>query len=396
MNKVIGIDLGTTNSCAAVLEGGEPVVSPSPVGERITPSVVSLTPAGELLVGTPAKRSAIIDAENTVLSIKRFMGRTFHDKARERDGAAAVGSTISSIKRFMGARVFEPSVEEDSRYVPYKVGEGDRREVRVWLGDRAYSPAEESALILRQRKADAEAYLGEVVTQAVITVPAYFNDHQRQATKDAGAIAGLDVLRIVNEPTAAALAYGLHHKGDQMIAVFDLGGGTFDISILELCEGTFEVKAVNGDTHLGGDDIDRRLMEELCRRFQEVEGMDLRDDRMALQRLRDACEKAKVQLSTEDAAEINLPFISLDGRSPKHLVVPLTRTELEALATDAVERAIWRCQQALDDADISSADLDQVVLVGGQTRMPLVRDAARRFFRREPHTDPNPEEVGAI
>ena len=270
MDKVIGIDLGTTNSCVAVLEGGEPIVIPNALGERITPSVVSVDPAGRLLVGTPAKRSAIIDAENTVLSIKRFMGRRFHDGARERDDAVRVGTTISSIKRFMGVKIFEPSVEEDSKYVSYKVDEGERYDVRVWLGDRSYSPPEISAMILRQLKADAEAYLGEEVTQAVITVPAYFNDGQRQATKDAGAIAGLDVLRIVNEPTAAALAYGLHHKGDQLIAVFDLGGGTFDISILELCEGTFEVKAVNGDTHLGGDDIDRRLMEWLCQRFQDA------------------------------------------------------------------------------------------------------------------------------
>jgi molecular chaperone DnaK len=396
MNKVIGIDLGTTNSCVAVLEGGEPIVIPSAFGERITPSVVSVNAAGRLLVGTPAKRSAIIDAENTVLSIKRFMGRKFHDGSRERDDAVRVGTTISSIKRFMGVKIFEPSVEEDSRYVSYKVDEGERYGVRVWLGDRPYSPPEISAMILRQLKADAEVYLGEEVAQAVITVPAYFNDSQRQATKDAGAIAGLDVLRIVNEPTAAALAYGLHHKGDQLIAVFDLGGGTFDISILELCEGTFEVKAVNGDTHLGGDDIDRHLMDWLCRRFEDAEGIDLRKDRMALQRLRDACEKAKTRLSVDEAAEINLPFISLNGASPKHLVASLTRSELESLAADVTERAILRCQQALDDASIGTADLDQVVLVGGQTRMPLVRDSARRFFRREPHTGLNPEEVVAI
>jgi molecular chaperone DnaK len=396
MNKVIGIDLGTTNSCVAVLEGGEPVVIPSAFGERITPSVVSVNPAGQLLVGTPAKRSAIIDAENTVLSIKRFMGRKFHDGTRERDDAARVGTTISSIKRFMGVKIFEPSVEEDSKYVSYKVDEGDRYDIRVWLGDRPYSPPEVSAMILRQLRTDAEAYLGEEVTQAVITVPAYFNDSQRQATKDAGAIAGLDVLRIVNEPTAAALAYGLQHKSDQLIAVFDLGGGTFDISILELCEGTFEVKAVNGDTHLGGDDIDRHLMEWLCQRFQDAEGIDLRKDRMALQRLRDACEKAKMRLSADEATEINLPFISLNGASPKHLVAPLTRSELESLAADVAERAILRCQQALDDAGVGAADLAQVVLVGGQTRMPLVRDSARRFFRREPHTGLNPEEVVAI
>jgi molecular chaperone DnaK len=396
MNKVIGIDLGTTNSCVAVLEGGEPVVIPSAFGEQITPSVVSVNPAGQLLVGTPAKRSAIIDAENTVLSIKRFMGRKFHDGAREQDDAVRVGTTVSSIKRFMGVKIFEPSVEEDSKYVSYKVDEGERYDVRVWLGDRPYSPPEISAMVLRQLKADAEAYLGEEVTQAVITVPAYFNDSQRQATKDAGAIAGLDVLRIVSEPTAAALAYGLHHKGDQLIAVFDLGGGTFDISILELCEGTFEVKAVNGDTHLGGDDIDRHLMEWLCQRFQDSEGIDLRQDRMALQRLRDACEKAKTRLSVDEATEINLPFISPNGASPKHLVVTLNRSELESVAADVVERAILRCQQALDDAGMGTADLDQVVLVGGQTRMPLVRDSVRRLFRREPHTGLNPEEVVAI
>jgi molecular chaperone DnaK len=396
MRKVIGIDLGTTNSCAAVLEGGEPVVIPNAFGERITPSVVSMNPAGQLLVGTPAKRSAIIDAENTVLSIKRLMGRKFHDDAKERDADPAVGSTVSSIKRFMGVKVYEPSVEEDSKYVSYRVDQGESYDVRVWLGGRPYSPPEISAMILRQLKTDAEIYLGEEVTQAVITVPAYFNDSQRQATKDAGAIAGLEVLRIVNEPTAAALAYGLDQKGDQLIAVFDLGGGTFDISILELCEGTLDVKAVNGDTHLGGDDIDRRLMEWLCQRFQDAEGIDLRKDRMALQRLKDACEAAKMQLTTDEAAEINLPFIAAKGELPKHLVAPLIRPDLEALAAPVVERALSRCQQALDDAGTGAADLDQVVLVGGQTRMPLVRERVRRFFGKEPHTGLNPEEVVAI
>jgi molecular chaperone DnaK len=396
MNRVIGIDLGTTNSCLAVLEGGEPIVIPNAFGERITPSVVSMNPAGQLLVGTLAKRSAIIDAENTVLSIKRFMGRRFHDDAQERNEAVAVGATVSSIKRFMGVKVFEPSVEEDRKYISYRVDEGAHYYVRVWLGDRPYSPPEISAMILQQLKADAETYLGEEVTQAIITVPAYFNDSQRQATKDAGAIAGLEVLRIINEPTAAALAYGLHHKGDQLIAVFDLGGGTFDISILELSEGAFEVKAVNGDTHLGGEDIDRRLMEWLCQRFQDQEGIDLWKDRLALQRLKDACESAKIRLTTDEAIEINLPFISLEGGSPKHLIALLTRRELEALAADVVERAILRCQQALDDAGIGTADLDQVVLVGGQTRMPLVRDRVRRFFGKEPHTGLNPDEVVAI
>jgi len=395
MNKVIGIDLGTTNSCVAVLEGGEPVVIPNAYGERVVPSTVSVNPAGQLLVGTPAKRSGIIDAENTVASIKRFMGGKFHDSVRGRDGATAVGTTVSSIKRFMGVKVFEPSVEEDRKYVSYRVDEGERHDIRVWLGGRPFSPPEISAMILRQLKADAEAYLGEAVTQAVITVPAYFNDRQRQATKDAGTIAGLQVLRIINEPTAAALAYGLDHKGDQLIAVFDLGGGTFDISILELSEGTFEVKAVNGDTHLGGDDIDRRLMEWLCQRFQDDEGIDLRKDRMALQRLKDATERAKMRLSVDEAVEINLPFIALTGSSPKHLVATLTRSELEALAADVVERAILRCQQALDDAGTGTADLDQIVLVGGQTRMPLVRESVRRFFHREPHTSLNPEEVVA-
>jgi len=396
MRKVIGIDLGTTNSGVAVLEGGEPIVIPNAFSERITPSVVSVNPAGQLLVGRAAKRSAIIDAENTVLSIKRFMGRKFHDGAKERDAEPAVGSTVSSIKRFMGVKVYEPSVEQDAKYVSYKIEAGENYDVRIRLGDRPYSPPEISAMILRQLKADAEAYLGEEVTQAVITVPAYFNDSQRQATKDAGAIAGLEVLRIINEPTAAALAYGLDYKGDQLIAVFDLGGGTFDISILELSEGTFEVKAVNGDTHLGGDDIDRHLMEWLCQRFQDAEGMDLRKDRMALQRLKDACETAKMRLTTDQATEINLPFIALKEESPKHLVAPLTRPELESLAADVVERAISCCRQALDDAGIGTADLDQVVLVGGQTRMPLVRESVRRFFRREPHTGLNPEEVVAI
>jgi len=396
MRKVIGIDLGTTNSGVAVLEGGEPVVIPNALGERITPSVVSQTPDGELLVGTPARRSAIIDAENTVLSIKRFMGRKFHDGAKEREAGPTVGSTISSVKRFMGVKIYEPSVEEDSKYASYKVDAGEHYDVRVWLGDRPYSPSEISAMILRQLKADAEAYLGEEVTQAVITVPAYFNDAQRQATRDAGAIAGLEVLRIINEPTAAALAYGIDHKGDQLIAVFDLGGGTFDISILELSEATFEVKAVNGHTHLGGDNIDVRLMEWLCRRFQDDEGIDLRKDRMALQRLRNACESAKIRLTTDEATEINLPFIAFAEGLPKHLVVPLTRPELEALAADVVEQAMLRCQQALDDSGLGLTALDQVVLVGGQTRMPLVRDWVRRFFGREPHTGLNPEEVVAL
>ncbi len=396
MKKVIGIDLGTTNSCVAVLEGGEPVIIPNAFGERITPSVVSVNPAGQLLVGTPAKRSAIVDAENTVLSIKRLMGRKFGDNAKERDADLAVGSTVSSIKRFMGVKVYEPSVEEDSKYVSYKVDQGENHDVRVWLGGRPHSPPEMSAMILRQLKADAEAYLGEEVTQAVITVPAYFNDNQRQATKDAGAIAGLEVLRIVNEPTAAALAYGLDQKGDQLISVFDLGGGTFDISILELCEGTLEVKAVNGDTHLGGDDIDRSLMEWLCQRFRDDEGIDLLSDRIALQRLKDACETAKMRLTTDEATEINLPFIAVKGALPKHLVALLARPELEALTADVVERALSRCQQALDDAGIGTADLDQVLLVGGQTRMPLVRESVRRFFGKEPHTGLNPEEVVAI
>jgi len=396
MRRVIGIDLGTTNSGVAVLEGGEPVIIPNALGERITSSVVSLSPAGELLVGTLAKRSAIIDAENTVLSIKRFMGRKFRDGAKGRETGPAVGSTVSSVKRFMGVKIYEPSVEEDSRYVPYRVDSGDHYDVRVWLGDRPYSPPEISAMILRQLKADAEAYLGEEVTQAVITVPAYFNDSQRQATKDASAIAGLEVLRVINEPTAAALAYGLDHKGDQLIAVLDLGGGTFDISILELSEGTFEVKAVNGDTHLGGDNIDARLMEWLCQRFQEEEGIDLRKDRMALQRLKDACESAKIRLTTDEAIEINLPFISVEGGLPKHLTALLTRRQLEALAADVVEQAMLRCRQALDDSGMGLTALDEVVLVGGQTRMPLVRDWVRRFFGREPHTGLNPEEVVAL
>ena len=397
MSKVIGIDLGTTNSGVAVMEGGEPVIIPNADGERITPSVVSTDTAGRRFVGTPAKRSAIVNAENTILSVKRFMGRHFHEQEwARREAIDNVVSTISSIKRFMGVKVYEPSVEQDKKYAVYKVDESPNHDVRVWMAGRSYSPPEISAMILQQLKADAEAYLGEKVSQAVITVPAYFNDNQRQATRDAGTIAGLEVLRIINEPTAAALAYGFDTGKDQTIAVYDLGGGTFDISILELCDDTFEVKAVNGDTHLGGDDIDRRVIEWLCHLFQEREGVDLRGDRVALQRLKDAAERAKQELTTSVRTEISLPFIAESASGPTHLEASLERSLLEELAADVVERTIERCGQALQDAGLTADQLDQVVLVGGQTRMPLVRERVRRFFGREPHTDMNPEEVVAL
>jgi molecular chaperone DnaK len=397
MSKVIGIDLGTTNSAVAAMEGGEPVIIPNADGERITPSVVGTDTAGRRFVGTAAKRSAIINAENTILSVKRFMGRHFHEQEKaRREAIENVVSTISSIKRFMGVKVYEPSVEQDKKYAVYKVDESPNHDVRVWMAGKSYSPPEISAMILQQLRADAEVYLGEEVTQAVITVPAYFNDNQRQATRDAGTIAGLEVLRIINEPTAAALAYGLDTGKNQTIAVYDLGGGTFDISILELCDDTFEVKAVNGDTHLGGDDIDRRVIEWLCHLFQEQEGVDLRGDRVALQRLKDAAERAKQELTISGSTEISLPYIAESASGSTHLEVTLTRPLLEELAADIIETTIERCAQALQDAGLTADQLDQVVLVGGQTRMPLVRERVRQFFGREPHTDLNPEEVVAL
>jgi molecular chaperone DnaK len=367
MAKIIGIDLGTTNSVVAVMEGGEPKVIPNEEGGRTTPSVVGFTKTGERLVGQVAKRQAITNPENTVYSIKRFMGRRYNE------------------------------VNEEMKMVPYKVVQaGDH--VAVLAQGKEYSPAEISAMILQKLKKAAEGYLGEEVKEAVITVPAYFNDAQRQATKDAGKIAGLDVKRIINEPTAAALAYGLDKKKDETIAVYDFGGGTFDISILEVGEGVIEVKSTNGDTHLGGDNIDQRIVDWLIDEFRKDEGMDLRakGNEMALQRLRDAAERAKIELSTTMESEINLPFITADASGPKHLVKRLTRAKLEEMVRDLVDRSIEPCRQALKDAGIDASKIDEVVLVGGQTRMPRIQQVVKEFFGREPHKGVNPDEVVAI
>ncbi len=368
MGKVIGIDLGTTNSCVAVMEGGEPVVIPNAEGARTTPSVVAFTKSGERLVGEVAKRQAITNSENTIFSIKRFMGRKYRD----------------------------PEVDRDKRLVPFRVVEADNGDAWVEVMGKRYSPPEISAMILQKLKADAEAYLGERVTQAVITVPAYFNDSQRQATKDAGKIAGLEVLRIINEPTAASLAYGLDKKKDERIAVYDLGGGTFDISILELGEGVFEVKSTNGDTHLGGDDFDQRIINWLADEFRKEQGIDLRQDRMALQRLKEAAEKAKKELSSSMQTEINLPFITADQTGPKHLTMTLTRSKLEQLVEDLVEKSRQPVMQALNDAGVRPSQIDEVVLVGGQTRMPMVQNLVKRIFDKEPHKGVNPDEVVAV
>ena len=369
MAKVIGIDLGTTNSVVAVLEGGDPQVIASAEGSRTTPSVVAMSKNGERTVGQVAKRQAITNAENTIFSVKRFMGRKLDDE----------------------------SVQRDKVLVPYKLTSAPNGDVRVLMGGREYAPQEVSAMILQKLKADAEAYLGETVTEAVVTVPAYFNESQRQATKDAGRIAGLDVLRIINEPTASALAYGFGEGStNETIAVYDLGGGTFDISILELGEGVFEVKATNGDTHLGGDDFDQRIIEWLVSEFQTAEGVDLRNDRVALQRLKEASEKAKQELSTVLQTEINLPFISADANGPKHLQVTLSRAKLEQLTGDLVEGTLEPVRQALKDAGLRASDVHQVILVGGQTRMPAVQNAVKKFFGREPHKGVNPDEVVAI
>jgi molecular chaperone DnaK len=366
MAKVIGIDLGTTNSVVAVMEGGNPTVIPNQEGSRLTPSVVAFTKEGEILVGQVAKRQAITNPENTVFSIKRFMGRRADETLQEQ------------------------------KLVPYKVVKAGSGDARVEIRGKQYSPPEISAMILRKLKEAAEAYLGEKVTQAVITVPAYFNDSQRQATKDAGKIAGLDVLRIINEPTAAALAYGLDKKKDETIAVYDLGGGTFDISVLEIGEGVFEVKATNGDTHLGGDDFDQRVMDWIAEEFKKEHGIDLRKDRMALQRLKEAAEKAKVELSSTVQTEINLPFITADASGPKHLVLTLTRAKLEALTADLVERTLGPCRQAMQDSGVTAKDVQEVILVGGQTRMPKVQDVVKGLFSREPHKGVNPDEVVAV
>jgi molecular chaperone DnaK len=366
MAKVIGIDLGTTNSVVAVVEGGNPTVIANQEGSRLTPSVVGFTKEGEILVGQVAKRQGITNPENTVFSIKRFMGRRYDE------------------------------VVQEIKLVPYKVVKASNGDVRIEVRGKQHAPPEISAMILRKLKEAAEAYLGEKVTQAVITVPAYFNDSQRQATKDAGKIAGLEVLRIINEPTAAALAYGLDKKKDETIAVYDLGGGTFDISILDIGEGVFEVKATNGDTHLGGDDFDQKVMDWIADEFKKENGIDLRKDRMALQRLKEAAEKAKCELSTTVQTEINLPFITADATGPKHLVLTLTRAKLESLVADLVERTLGPCRQAMQDAGVTAKDINEVVLVGGQTRMPKVQEAVKALFGREPHKGVNPDEVVAV
>jgi molecular chaperone DnaK len=368
MAKVIGIDLGTTNSVVAVMEAGEPTVLENSEGSRLTPSIVAVTKSGERLVGQVAKRQAVTNPENTIFSIKRLMGRKYDD--------AEVQRTIKSI--------------------PYKITRASNGDARVAMGGREYSPPEISAMILQKLRVDAEAKLGERITQAVITVPAYFNDAQRQATKDAGTIAGLEVLRIINEPTAASLAYGLDKKRDQMIAVYDLGGGTFDISILQLGEGVFEVKATNGDTHLGGDDFDQRIVDWLADEFRKDQGVDLRRDRTALQRLKEAAEKAKIELSSTTQTELNLPFISADASGPKHLVMTLTRAKLEQLVGDLIERTRGPVMRALEDAGLRANDINEVILVGGQTRMPAVIDLVRKIFGREPHKGVNPDEVVAV
>src|SRR5687767_11465711 len=366
MGKTIGIDLGTTNSCMAVLEGGEPTVIENAEGARTTPSVVAFTDGGERLVGAPAKRQAVTNPENTVFSIKRFMGRK------------------------------EAEVKEEEKIVPFEVISGPNGDARVKAGGKEYAPPEISAMILQKLKADAEAYLGETVTSAVITVPAYFSDDQRQATKDAGRIAGLDVLRNINEPTAASLAYGLDKESDQTILVYDLGGGTFDVSVLEIGEGVFEVKSTNGDTYLGGDDFDLRVMDWLVDEFRKDQGIDLRKDRMALQRLKEAAERAKIELSSSQETEINLPFITADASGPKHMVIKLTRARLEQLVDDLIQRTVEPCRKALTDASVSARDINEVVLVGGMTRMPKVISVVKDFFGKEPHRGVNPDEVVAI
>jgi molecular chaperone DnaK len=370
MAKVLGIDLGTTNSVTAILEAGEPTVLENAEGSRLTPSVVAVNPkTGERLVGQIARRQAITNPENTIFSIKRFMGRKFDDA----------------------------EVQKALKFVPYKVTRASNGDVQVMMAGKTYSPPEVSAMILQKLKVDAEAKLGEKITQAVITVPAYFNDSQRQATKDAGKIAGLEVLRIINEPTAASLAYGLDKQGkEELIAVYDLGGGTFDISILSVGEGVLEVKATNGDTFLGGDDFDQRVIDWIVDEFKKDQGIDLRQDRMALQRLKEAAEKAKIELSSTQTTEVNLPFITADASGPKHLSLPLSRSKLEQLVGDLIERTKGPLQQALKDAGVTPRDIDEVVLVGGQTRMPAIQQVVRDVFGKEPHKGVNPDEVVAV
>ncbi|MGQ0603623.1 MAG: molecular chaperone DnaK [Anaerolineales bacterium] len=369
MAKIIGIDLGTTNSVVAVMEGGEPVVIPSSEGSRLIPSVVAVNPkTGERSVGQVARRQAVLNPENTIFSVKRFMGRKFSDD----------------------------QVQKALKVVPYKVSAAPNGDVRVHMGGKEYSPPEISAMILQKIKADAEAYLGETVPQAVITVPAYFNDSQRQATKDAGRIAGLEVLRIINEPTASSLAYGLDRKKEEKIAVYDLGGGTFDISILDVGDGVFEVRSTNGDTFLGGDDFVQRIINWAADEFKRDQGIDLRADRQALQRLKEAAEKAKIELSTVTQSELNLPFITADASGPKHLNITLTRAKLEQLCDDLIQRSVKPVMQALDDASLKPTQVDEVVLVGGMTRMPAVQEAVRKIFGKEPNKSVNPDEVVAV
>jgi molecular chaperone DnaK len=368
MGKVIGIDLGTTNSCVAVMEGGKPKVIENAEGARTTPSIVAFAKDGERLIGQPAKRQAVTNPDNTVFAVKRLIGRRYDD----------------------------PITKKDTELVPYTIVKGSNGDAWVKAGGEDYSPSQISAFILQKMKETAESYLGETVTQAVITVPAYFNDAQRQATKDAGKIAGLEVLRIINEPTAAALAYGLDKDNNKTIAVYDLGGGTFDISILEIGDGVFEVKATNGDTFLGGEDFDSKLVQYFADEFKKVEGIDLTKDKLALQRLKEAAEKAKIELSSAQTTEVNLPFITADQNGPKHLVKTLSRAELERLVDDLITRTLDPCRKAMADAGVKSAQIDEVVLVGGMTRMPKVRQVVKEFFGKEPHTGVNPDEVVAI
>ncbi|GHH09020.1 chaperone protein DnaK [Sphingomonas glacialis] len=368
MAKVIGIDLGTTNSCVSVMEGGKPKVIENAEGARTTPSIVAFAKDGERLVGQPAKRQAVTNPENTIFAVKRLIGRRFDD----------------------------PITKKDTELVPYNIVRGNNGDAWVGAGGKEYSPSQISAFTLQKMKETAEAYLGETVTQAVITVPAYFNDAQRQATKDAGQIAGLEVLRIINEPTAAALAYGLDKDTNKTIAVYDLGGGTFDISILEIGDGVFEVKATNGDTFLGGEDFDNKLLNFLSEDFKKAEGIDLTKDKLALQRLKEAAEKAKIELSSAATTEVNLPFITADQNGPKHLVKAITRSDLERLVEDLIQRTLEPCKKAMKDAGIQTSDISEVVLVGGMTRMPKVRQVVKDFFGKEPHSGVNPDEVVAM
>ncbi|MCZ6729631.1 MAG: molecular chaperone DnaK, partial [SAR324 cluster bacterium] len=368
MAKVIGIDLGTTNSCVSIMEGGDPKVIENAEGTRTTPSMVAFNSSGERLVGQVAKRQAITNPDNTIYAIKRLIGRVFD--------SAEVNKAIKNS--------------------PFKIVKGSHDQTNVEINNKQYAPAEISAFILQKMKQTAEDYLGEEVTEAVVTVPAYFNDSQRQATKDAGRIAGLDVLRIINEPTAAALAYGLEKKKDEKIAVYDLGGGTFDISILELGDGVFEVKSTNGDTFLGGEDFDNRIINFLADEFKKEQGLDLRNDKMALQRLKEAAEKAKHELSTTNETEVNLPFITADQSGPKHLNVKLNRSKLEQLVEDLVQQTLDPCKKALQDAKLTANDIDEVILVGGMTRMPRIQAVVEEFFKRTPHRGVNPDEVVAI